>query len=142
MVCEGYYEWKAAKTKKDAKQPYYIYATQEKGVKADDLTTWKDEWSEEGGWKGFKLLKMAGIFNKFKTAEVCSICKVDRSRRAEQYKRETFQGKTIYNCTMVTKDSNKVLSWLHNRVPVFLMTEEDSHVSTRTRISIACTKQY
>lgn len=77
MVCEGYYEWKAAKTKKDAKQPYYIYATQEKGVKADDLTTWKDEWSEEGGWKGFKLLKMAGIFNKFKTAEVCSICKVD-----------------------------------------------------------------
>lgn len=115
MVCEGYYEWKAAKTKKDAKQPYYIYATQEKGVKADDPTTWKDEWSEEGGWKGFKLLKMAGIFNKFKTAE----------------------GKTIYNCTMVTKDSNKVLSWLHNRVPVFLMTEEDSHVWLNEELSVA-----
>lgn len=72
MLCEGYYEWKAGKTKKDSKQPYYIYATQEKGVRADDPSTWKDEWSEETGWKGFKLLKMAGIFNTFKTEEVNS----------------------------------------------------------------------
>ncbi|KAG9434581.1 tyrosine-protein phosphatase non-receptor type 61F [Apis mellifera carnica] len=70
VLCEGYYEWKAGKTKKESKQPYYIYATQEKGVRADDSSTWKDEWSEETGWKGFKLLKMAGIFNIFKTGEI------------------------------------------------------------------------
>lgn len=69
VVCEGYYEWKAGKSKKE-KQPYYIYAGQEKGVRADDCSTWKDEWSEESGWKGFKVLKMAGIFNTFKTEDV------------------------------------------------------------------------
>lgn len=75
VLCEGYYEWKAGKTKKESKQPYYIYATQEKGVRADDSSTWKDEWSEETGWKGFKLLKMAGIFNTFKTGEVIQCIK-------------------------------------------------------------------
>ncbi|XP_076242479.1 abasic site processing protein HMCES-like [Calliopsis andreniformis] len=115
VVCEGYYEWKAGKTKKDTKQPYYIYATQDKGVRADDSSTWTDEWSEENGWKGFKLLKMAGIFNKFKTAE----------------------GKTIYSCTIVTKDSNEVLSWMHNRVPVFLNTEEDVHDWLHEELSVA-----
>ncbi|CAK9797589.1 Abasic site processing protein HMCES [Anthophora quadrimaculata] len=115
VVCEGYYEWKAGKTKKDPKQPYYIYAAQEKGVKADDPTTWRDEWSEESGWKGPKVLKMAGIFNKFKTAE----------------------GKTIYSCTIITTKSNNVLSWLHDRVPVFLNTEQDSQVWLNGELSVA-----
>ncbi|XP_076623562.1 abasic site processing protein HMCES-like [Colletes latitarsis] len=114
VICEGYYEWKAGNTKKDAKQPYYIYAAQEKGVRADDPTTWKDEWSEDG-WKGFKVLKMAGIFNKYKTAE----------------------GKTIYSCTIVTTDSNNVLSWLHNREPVFLNTEEASQIWLKKELSVA-----
>ncbi|XP_076171412.1 abasic site processing protein HMCES-like [Ptiloglossa arizonensis] len=115
VVCEGYYEWKAGKTKKDIKQPYYIYAAQEKGVKADDPTTWKDEWSEEYGWNGFKVLKMAGIFNKFKTEE----------------------GKTIYSCTIITTDSNNVLSWMHNRVPLFLKTEKDSQIWLNEELSVA-----
>ncbi|XP_015429793.1 PREDICTED: embryonic stem cell-specific 5-hydroxymethylcytosine-binding protein [Dufourea novaeangliae] len=115
VVCEGYYEWKAGKTKKEAKQPYYIYATQEKGVRMDDPITWKDEWSEESGWKGIKVLKMAGIFNRFKTGE----------------------GKTIYSCTIVTTDSKNSLSSLHNRVPVFLKTEEDTHVWLNEDLSLA-----
>ncbi|XP_053972301.1 abasic site processing protein HMCES [Hylaeus volcanicus] len=115
VVCEGFYEWKAGKTKKDTKQPYYIYATQDNGIKTDDSTTSKDEWSEESGWKGFKVLKMAGIFNKFKTGE----------------------GKIIYSCAIVTTESNNVLSWLHNRVPVFLKTEEDSQIWLNEELSVA-----
>ncbi|XP_017764375.1 PREDICTED: embryonic stem cell-specific 5-hydroxymethylcytosine-binding protein isoform X2 [Eufriesea mexicana] len=115
VLCEGYYEWKAGKTKKDPKQPYYIYATQEKGVKADDSSTWNDEWSEESGWKGYKLLQMAGIFNTFKTTE----------------------GKTIYSCTIITTESNSVLSWLHNRIPVFLNKEEDIQIWLNGELSVA-----
>lgn len=76
VICEGYYEWKAGKTKKDTKQPYYIYANQRKEIEADDPSTWKDKWSEQDGWQGFKVLKMAGIFNKFKTEEVNATCEI------------------------------------------------------------------
>ncbi|CAL7935816.1 unnamed protein product [Xylocopa violacea] len=115
VICEGYYEWKAGKTKKDGKQPYYIYANQEKGVKADDPSTWKDEFSEESGWKGFKLLKMAGIFNTFKTVE----------------------GKIIYSCTIITTEANNILSWLHNRVPLFLNEEENAQAWLNEELSVA-----
>lgn len=115
VVCEGYYEWKAGKSKKDRKQPYYIYATQEKGVRADDPSTWKDEWSDEDGWKGLKTLKMAGIFNRFKTVE----------------------GKVIYSCSIITIEANSVLSWLHHRAPVFLQNEEDTQVWLNEKLSLS-----
>lgn len=70
VVCEGFYEWKAGTNIKSPKQPYYIYATQDKGVKADDPTTWNNEFMELDGWKGFKVLKLAGIFGTFETEEV------------------------------------------------------------------------
>ncbi|XP_078041694.1 abasic site processing protein HMCES-like [Augochlora pura] len=114
VICEGYYEWKAEKMKNKPKQPYYIYAAQEKGVKVDDPTTWKDEWSEIDGWKGINVLKMAGIFNKFKTGD----------------------GKIIHSCTIITKESNDVFSWLHHRIPVFLKTEEDIHVWLNEELSL------
>ncbi|KAG7189822.1 hypothetical protein KM043_017482 [Ampulex compressa] len=114
VVCEGYYEWKAGKTKKDVKQPYYIYAAQDKGVKADDPKTWNGEWSEESGWKGFKVIKMAGLFNTFKTTE----------------------GKIIYSCTIITREANNVFSWLHHRIPIFLSTEEDSNAWLNKGISV------
>lgn len=104
VVFDGYYEWKTDKTK-SAKQPYYIYATQEAGIKAEDPATWPDEHSFESKWEGYKPLKMAGIFSKFKSIE----------------------GKTVYSCSILTTDSNEVISWIHDRMPVFL-NEEDCQI--------------
>ncbi|XP_011331669.3 embryonic stem cell-specific 5-hydroxymethylcytosine-binding protein isoform X1 [Ooceraea biroi] len=106
VVCEGYYEWKAAASNKSSKQPYYIYAAQDEGVKADDPTTWSNELSEIDGWKGFKVLKLAGIFGTYKTEK----------------------GKVIHSCTIITKASNESLSWLHHRMPVYLNNEEECQV--------------
>ncbi|XP_043526387.1 abasic site processing protein HMCES [Frieseomelitta varia] len=114
IICEGYYEWKAGKTKKDTKQPYYIYANQRKEIEADDPSTWEDKWSEQDGWQGFKVLKMAGIFNKFKTKE----------------------DKMIYSCTIITTEANSVLSWLHNRVPLFINKEQDLRLWLNEKLSI------
>lgn len=73
VVCEGFYEWKPGTDNKVQKQPYYIYTTQDKDIKADDPTTWGNEFSETDGWKGFKVLKLAGIFGIHKTEEVLYI---------------------------------------------------------------------
>lgn len=70
MICEGFYEWKAGMNNKSPKQPYYIYATQEKDIKVDDPATWGNEFTELDGWKGFKVLKLAGIFGTYETEEV------------------------------------------------------------------------
>jgi hypothetical protein len=70
VVCEGFYEWKAGVSNKLSKQPYYIYAAQNEGVRADNPITWPDEFSETDGWKGFKVLKLAGIYGTYKTEEV------------------------------------------------------------------------
>lgn len=69
IVCEGFFEWKSGSDSKH-KQPYYIYTNQDKDVKADDPTTWVNEFSETDGWKGFKVLKLAGIFGIHRTEEV------------------------------------------------------------------------
>lgn len=106
VVCEGFYEWKAGTSNKSPKQPYYIYATQDKDIKVDDPTTWNNEFSETDGWKGFKVLKLAGIFGTF----------------------ETEEGKIIHSCTIITRESNKILSWLHHRMPVCLSNEEECQV--------------
>ncbi|XP_020291769.1 embryonic stem cell-specific 5-hydroxymethylcytosine-binding protein [Pseudomyrmex gracilis] len=119
VVLDGFYEWKA-NANKSQKQPYYIYATQDKDVKADDPTTWRNKFSEEEGWKGFKVLKLAGIFAAFKTEE----------------------GKTIHSCTIITRESNQVLSWLHHRMPVCLSNDmecqtwlnKDLHTDTVIKI--------
>lgn len=39
-------------------------------VKVEDPTSWDAEWSESEGWKGPKLLKMAGLFNCWTSLEV------------------------------------------------------------------------
>lgn len=66
-VVEGFYEWKRDGS---TKQPYFIYAKQENDIKVEDKSSWSDDWSEETGWKGLKLLKLAGIFNTFKIGTV------------------------------------------------------------------------
>lgn len=68
-IVEGFYEWKRDAS---SKQPYYIYSKQKDSVKFEDKTTWTNEWSEENGWQGFQVLKLAGIFNTFKTETVSS----------------------------------------------------------------------
>lgn len=70
VICEGFYEWKAGINNKSPKQPYYIYATQDKGIKADDPATWGNDFTKLNGWKGFKVLKLAGIFGTYETEEV------------------------------------------------------------------------
>ncbi|XP_047345648.1 abasic site processing protein HMCES isoform X2 [Vespa velutina] len=80
-----------------------LYATPlHKGFKCIVLFDGFYEWKAESGWKGYKPLKMAGIFNTFKTIE----------------------GKIIYSCSVLTKDANQVLSWLHDRMPIFLDEEQ------------------
>ncbi|KAL0113284.1 hypothetical protein PUN28_012443 [Cardiocondyla obscurior] len=106
VVCEGFFEWKPGTDNKFPKQPYYIYANQDNGIKADNPTTWNNEFFETDGWKGFKVLKLAGIFGVHKTAE----------------------GNVIHSCTIITRESNKVLSWLHHRMPVCLTNEEECQV--------------
>ncbi|XP_015185085.1 PREDICTED: embryonic stem cell-specific 5-hydroxymethylcytosine-binding protein isoform X1 [Polistes dominula] len=101
VLFDGFYEWKAG-INKSPKQPYYIHAKQESGINPDDPTTWPDKWSPESGWEGYKPLKMAGIFNAFQTDE----------------------GKIVYSCSVLTKESNNVLSWLHDRTPIFLDDEQ------------------
>ncbi|XP_012528075.1 abasic site processing protein HMCES [Monomorium pharaonis] len=106
VVCEGFYEWKPNTNSKLQKQPYYIYATQDKDVKADDPTTWVNEFCETDGWKGFKVLKLAGIFGTHKTEE----------------------GNIIHSCSIITRESNQVLSWLHHRMPICLSNEEECQI--------------
>ncbi|XP_046733886.1 abasic site processing protein HMCES [Diprion similis] len=104
IVCDGYYEWKTTKqTSKGSKQPYFIYAKQDEGVKIEDRQTWNKEWSQDDGWNGIKLLKIAGIFDTWLSAE----------------------NKKIYSCSMITTSANEILSWLHHRIPMFLESDEE-----------------
>ncbi|KAG8239149.1 hypothetical protein J437_LFUL018768 [Ladona fulva] len=101
MICDGFYEWQT--TRGSRRQPYFIFAPQDSGVKIEDESTWENSWSEEKGWHGPKLLKIAGLFNTWKSAE----------------------GKTLYSFTIITMESNESLSWCHHRMPAILDKEED-----------------
>nr|CAD7460071.1 unnamed protein product [Timema tahoe] len=68
IVCDGFYEWQTTKGKGN-KQPYFIYMNQPEGVRVEEPNTWSDEWSEEEGWKGPKLLAMAGLFDIWKSPQ-------------------------------------------------------------------------
>lgn len=87
------------------KQPYFIYAPQPKEVVFWDRDTWDkpDVWSEEEGWKGPQLLKMAGLFSCWKSSE----------------------GEEVMSYSVLTTEASKKFSVLHHRVPVILETEEE-----------------
>lgn len=96
VLCEGFYEWQTTKKEVSSKQPYYIYSPQEEKVcmpsyeinyyysqvhfkivflglfkiKIEDRACWNAEWNETEGWKGPKLLKLAGLFNCWVSPEV------------------------------------------------------------------------
>ncbi len=87
--------------------------------------TWKDRldelWSKENGWKGPKPLTFAGLFDVWKSPE-------DRS--------------IIYSYSVITMDSCPAFSWIHERMPAILETEDDvnswldyTHVPAQEAIS-------
>ncbi|XP_046395802.1 abasic site processing protein HMCES isoform X2 [Ischnura elegans] len=61
VICDGFYEWQT--TKGSQKQPYFIYAPQVEGVRIENKSTWDESWSEETGWHGPQLLKLAALFD-------------------------------------------------------------------------------
>nr|XP_045613064.1 abasic site processing protein HMCES-like [Procambarus clarkii] len=104
ILCDGFYEWQTTKGEKD-KQPYFIYASQPKGVEIWNQESWNmpDVWSEEEGWKGPQLLKMAGIFSHWFSTE----------------------GEEVWSYSLLTMDSGKKFSDLHHRMPAILETDQD-----------------
>ncbi|XP_034231873.1 abasic site processing protein HMCES isoform X2 [Thrips palmi] len=103
VLCEGFYEWQTTKKESSVKQPYYIYAPQNDEVKVEDPGSWDGEWSETEGWKGPKLLKMAGLFSCWTSSE----------------------GKPIYSYSVITMEANATFSWLHHRMPAILNSDEE-----------------
>ncbi|KAK3887427.1 hypothetical protein Pcinc_008472 [Petrolisthes cinctipes] len=105
VLCDGFYEWQAIKGSK-TKQPYFIYAaSQPEGIKIWDRSSWDTEgvWSEEEGWKGPQLLKMAGLFSRWTSSE----------------------GKEVMSYSVVTKAAEGEFSDLHHRVPAILNTDQE-----------------
>lgn len=97
VICDGFYEWKRDKT---VKQPYLIYKRQD-GKEIEDLLNYSqdpDSDINKGDWSGPELTKMAGIYSVWRGGD----------------------GTPIYNYTVLTTESNQVLSWLHHRMPVLL----------------------
>lgn len=104
ILCDGFYEWQTTKGSKN-KQPYFIYAQQPEGVKIWERDTWNkpEVWDEEEGWKGPKLLKIAGLFSYWKSPE----------------------GEEVMSYTVLTREATKKFSELHHRIPVILENEEE-----------------
>ncbi|CAK1545697.1 unnamed protein product [Leptosia nina] len=99
IIAEGFYEWQTTKQTK-SKQPYYIYMKQDSN-KISNHETWSNDFSKEEGWKGIKLLHMAGLYHAWHENNI-----------------------VIYSYSVITMESNKTLSWLHHRMPAILDSEE------------------
>lgn len=65
------------------------------------------QWSVKSGWCGPSLLKLAGIYNKWKSPN----------------------GDFYYSYSVVTMESNKKFSQLHHRIPAILENEQIIEVS-------------
>ncbi|XP_038207375.1 abasic site processing protein HMCES isoform X2 [Zerene cesonia] len=100
IVAEGFYEWQTT-LKNKVKQPYYIYMKQESDISISDPKSWKNEFKENEGWKGIKLLYMAGLYHAWQDNDVI-----------------------IYSYSVITMDSNETFSWLHHRMPAILDNDE------------------
>ncbi|XP_052744243.1 abasic site processing protein HMCES [Bicyclus anynana] len=100
IIAEGFYEWQTT-VKSKIKQPFYIYAPQDSNVKIDDPSSWNNTFTEEEGWRGIKLLHMAGLYHTWQA-----------------------EGTIIYSYSVITMESNNTLDWLHHRMPAILDTQE------------------
>lgn len=94
VLCEGFYEWSTATAEK---APYFIHAPQKTPeIRVEDRNTWPEKIQD------LVLLKMAAIFDVWTD---------DR-------------GDQMWAYTILTQESDEVLSWMHHRTPIFLETEE------------------
>ncbi|CAH2095306.1 unnamed protein product [Euphydryas editha] len=100
IVAEGFYEWQTT-IKSKVKQPFYIYVPQDDNIQVDDPNSWNTEFNEIDGWKGIKLLQMAGLYHVWKN-----------------------NGTIIYSYSVITMESNDTLNWLHHRMPAILDNQE------------------
>ncbi|XP_045454601.1 abasic site processing protein HMCES [Melitaea cinxia] len=100
IVAEGFYEWQTT-IKSKAKQPFYIYAPQDDNIQVDDPETWNNKFNEVDGWKGIKLLHMAGLYHVWRN-----------------------ESTIIYSYSVITMESNSTLNWLHHRMPAILDNQE------------------
>ena len=77
-------------------------------ISITDKKTWEDRvdtlWSKETGWKGPKPLQIAGLFNTWKNPQ---------------------DGSVIYSYSVITMESSSAVSWIHERMPAILDSEED-----------------
>lgn len=102
IVCEGFYEWEKTPGK-GPKQPYFIHAPQLSGLQVSETKSWSSgNWDEQKGWEGPRLLMLAGVYDIWTSPD------------ADQ----------IFSYSVITMDSSKTLSWLHERMPAVIETED------------------
>ncbi|XP_038596520.1 abasic site processing protein HMCES [Tachyglossus aculeatus] len=97
VLADGFYEWQQCQGEK---QPYFIYFPQIKTEKSEDG---QDAVDDEGGWDGWRLLTMAGIFDCWEPPN---------------------GGDLLYTYTIITVNACKGLNSIHHRMPAILDGEE------------------
>jgi len=106
VICDGFYEWRknpsSTAKEKGNKQPFFVYR---KGEEKEGQENLKDQSNKDLGegedFEGQKPLFMAGIYSVGERAG----------------------GSKIYSYSVLTREADSNLSWLHHRMPCFLSPE-------------------
>jgi len=103
VLVEGFFEWKT--NKDNSKEPYFFYFPQKYvDFKNRDWIKSEQDLDSESGWKGPRLLTMAGLYN-------CKKCEESDEK--------------LYTFTVITVPSHPSLQWIHSRMPAILDSEDD-----------------
>lgn len=101
VLADGFYEWQRCQGTSQ-RQPYFIYFPQIKTEKPGGNDAADSPDSKEKVWDNWRLLTMAGIFDCWEPPE----------------------GERLYSYSIITVDSCRGLSEIHNRMPAILDGEE------------------
>ncbi|XP_042130429.1 abasic site processing protein HMCES isoform X2 [Peromyscus maniculatus bairdii] len=101
VLADGFYEWQRCQGTSQ-RQPYFIYFPQLKTEKSGGNDASDSPDSKEKVWDNWRLLTMAGIFDCWEPPE----------------------GERLYSYSIITVDSCRGLSDIHNRMPAILDGEE------------------
>ncbi|XP_021572477.1 embryonic stem cell-specific 5-hydroxymethylcytosine-binding protein isoform X3 [Carlito syrichta] len=101
VLADGFYEWQRCQGT-SLRQPYFIYFPQIKTEKPGSIDAADSPENWEKVWGNWRLLTMAGIFDCWTPP----------------------QGDVLYSYTIITVDSCKSLSDIHQRMPAILDGEE------------------